>query len=184
MTGVILFRAQPFHNGHLNMIKKAYQDCKTTNSDLYIFVGSADKSGTIRNPLPIDFRLMLIEGSLHETFETEDLKHIHIVPLDDLTDEADNSHNWGRYLFMKMFNQTKDSDMTIYYSDNPQIMLNWFDKDDRWCLRFKFLDRYENITATLVRNFINNQYEISSKLVPDFVYMHIDEIAEYIKAAK
>ena len=26
MTGVILFRAQPFHNGHMNMIKKALED--------------------------------------------------------------------------------------------------------------------------------------------------------------
>jgi nicotinamide mononucleotide adenylyltransferase len=26
MTGVILFRAQPFHNGHLNMINKAFDD--------------------------------------------------------------------------------------------------------------------------------------------------------------
>lgn len=26
MVGVILFRAQPFHNGHLNMTQKAYED--------------------------------------------------------------------------------------------------------------------------------------------------------------
>ena len=92
MTGVILFRAQPFHNGHLNMVKKAYQDCLSTKSQLYIFVGSADKSGTERNPLPIDFRLMLIEGALHEEFAASDLQNIHIVPISDLTDETDNSH--------------------------------------------------------------------------------------------
>lgn len=71
MTGVILFRAQPFHNGHLNMIKKAVEDTLSNNGDLYIFVGSADKSGTLRNPLPIDFRLMLIQGSLHEAFSSD-----------------------------------------------------------------------------------------------------------------
>ena len=27
MVGVILFRAQPFHNGHMNMVKKAYEVC-------------------------------------------------------------------------------------------------------------------------------------------------------------
>ena len=47
MVGVILFRAQPFHNGHLYMIKKAYEDCRQNQSDLYVFVGSADKSDTI-----------------------------------------------------------------------------------------------------------------------------------------
>ena len=126
MTGVILFRAQPLHNGHLNTIIKAYKDCKQTNSQLYIFVGSADKSGTKRNPIPIDYRLMLIKGVLHENFNSEDLKNIHTVPLEDMTDESDNSYSWGRYLFMKMLGHTKVMDMTIYYSDRPVIMLGWF----------------------------------------------------------
>ena len=183
MVGVILFRAQPFHNGHLYMIKKAYEDCRQNQSDLYVFIGSADKSGTARNPLPIDFRMMLIEGSLREEFNSEELKHIHIFPLDDLTDEADNSYNWGRYLFIKMFNKTKDSDMTIYYSDRPEIMLGWFDADDRWLLRFKFLDRYEGISATKVRNLMlyDGAVDIISSIVPNFVAMHLQEIIKYLK---
>lgn len=185
MTGVILFRAQPFHEGHLNMIKKALEDCSKTTSDLYVFVGSADKFEGLRNPLPINFRMMLIEGSLHETFTLDELKHIHLVPLDDLTDETDNSYHWGRYLFMKMLKHTKDPDMTIYYSDRPEIMLSWFDADDRWCLRFKFLDRYKGISATLVRTFIeSNEDEIVAKLVPSFVYMHLDEIKKYMGVNK
>ena len=179
MTGVILFRAQPFHNGHLEMVKKAFKDCRTTDSELYIFVGSADKSGTKRNPLPIDYRIMLVEGALHEEYNSEDLRHIHIVPLDDMTDESDNSHDWGRYLFMKMLHQTKDMDMTIYYSDRPDIMLSWFDADDRWCLRFKFLDRYKGISATQVRKLIIDGYDLNS-FVPDFVNIHLPEIKEYI----
>lgn len=43
MTGVILFRAQPFHKGHLNMVQKAFEDSRTNGAELYIFVGSADK---------------------------------------------------------------------------------------------------------------------------------------------
>lgn len=183
MTGVILFRAQPFHNGHLKMIEKAFEDCKETKSDLYIFVGSADKSSTKRNPIPIDFRIMLINGTLHDKYSAEDLKHIHVVPLNDMTDEADNSHEWGRYLFMKMFNNTRDPDMTIYYSDNPQIMLGWFDADDRWCLRFKFLDRYEDISGTLVRRIIDNDCAVK-KILPDYVNMYLKEIQKYIKEAK
>lgn len=183
MTGVILFRAQPFHNGHLNMVKKAFQDCKETNSDLYIFVGSADKSGTIRNPLPIDFRLMLINGTLHDAFDAEDLKKIHVIPLEDMTDEADNSYHWGRYLFLKMLHYTKDMDMTIYYSDNPRIMLDWFDAEDRWCLRFKFLDRYKGISATEVRKLIEEGYS-TSEVLPFYVNMYINEIKDYMEKAK
>ena len=183
MVGVILFRAQPFHNGHLHMVQKAYADCRSNNADLYIFVGSADKSGERRNPLPIDFRIMLIEGSLHEIFTIEELSHIHVFPLKDLSDETDNSYSWGRYLFMKMFSKTKDSDMTVYYSDDPQIMLSWFSADERWCLRFKFLDRYEGITATMVRVLFTQKDlsdEILKKFVPPFVFIHREEIKEYI----
>lgn len=184
MTGVILFRAQPFHNGHLNMIQKAFEDSRACDADLHIFVGSADKKGTVRNPLPIDFRLMLIRGALHEVYDTEQLKHIHIHALDDLTDEADNSYAWGRYLFMKMFSETKDPDMTIYYSDNPQIMLGWFAPDERWCLRFKFLDRFENITATITRQqFLQDNKVMVKHLVPNYVYIHYDEILNYLKEA-
>ena len=186
MVGVILFRAQPFHNGHMNMVKKAYWDCHENNCDLHIFVGSADKSGTKRNPLPIDFRLMLLEGALHEQFSTEELKHIHVYPLDDMTDESDNSHGWGRYLYIKMFSKTKDSDMTIYYSDDPRIMLGWFAQDERWLLRFKFLDRYEGISATLVRQAFQMEggdYDVK-QLVPAFVYNYREEIRQYIQEAK
>ena len=73
--------------------------------------------------------------------------------------------------------------MTVYYSDRPDIMLNWFDAQDRWCLRFKFLDRYENISATLVRNIILNDMPID-KYVPPFVNMHIEEIKKYMKEVK
>lgn len=187
MTGVILFRAQPFHNGHLCMVEKAFKDSRENGGDLHIFVGSADKSGTKRNPIPVDFRLMLIKGSLSEVFTSDELKHIHIHPLNDLTDEADNSHSWGRYLFMQMLGETRDMDMTIYYSDNPQIMLSWFSAEDRWCLRFKFLDRYKGISATMVRKVmcdldLSNEY--LERLVPNFVLMHREEIIKYLEEAK
>ena len=36
MTGVILFRAQPFHMGHLNMVQKAVEDCSKSGSELLL----------------------------------------------------------------------------------------------------------------------------------------------------
>ena len=81
-----------------------------------------------------------------------------------------------------MLKETKDPDMTIYYSDRPEIMLNWFDADDRWCLRFKFLDRYKGISATLVRKFLNDGEDwILEKLLPNFVFIHRDEIRKYMR---
>ena len=169
------------------MVQKAYEDCKANNCDLYIFVGSANKQGTKRNPLPIDFRLMLIEGTLHENFETTDLAHIHIYPLDDMTDEADNTHAWGRFLYLKMLSKTRDCDMTIYYADDPRIMLGWFAQDERWCLRFKFLDRFENISATAVRTLLETPGVPAAALqavLPDYVLIYLYEIRQYLEAAQ
>jgi hypothetical protein len=127
---------------------------------------------------------MLIEGALHENFTSEELQHIHVFPLDDLSDETNNTHDWGRYLYMKMLGKTYDTDMTIYYSDDPKIMLSWFDAGDRWCLRFKFLDRYQNISATMVRKtMMEDNDEVLKLIVPSFVYIHKEEIKEYLRKA-
>jgi hypothetical protein len=86
-----------------------------------------------------------------------------------------------------MLSKTHDVDMTIYYSDSPQIMLSWFDKDERWCLRFKFLDRYENISATQVRlafsDFEHNQ-EILYNLLPNYVFQNRELIYHYLQDVK
>ena len=169
------------------MVQKAFEDSRANDAELYIFVGSADKKGTVRNPIPIDFRLMLIEGAIHEVFSSDEMKHIHIFPLDDLSDETNNTHDWGRYLYMKMLSKTRDTDMTIYYSDNPQIMLSWFSADERWCLRFKFLDRYQNISATAVRALLDNPAVPDAALeavLPPFCMIFKEDILKYIKEAQ
>ena len=45
--GVFLSRMQPLHMGHLGMIDKALSE----NDKLLILIGSANKEGTIRNPI-------------------------------------------------------------------------------------------------------------------------------------
>ena len=94
MTGIILFRAQPFHNGHLAQIKRAFRDMRTLEGDLYVIVGSANKFGTKRNPIPIDVRMDLITGTLEEEFSYKQRQHLKVVPLDDLSDEANNNYDW------------------------------------------------------------------------------------------
>ena len=118
-TGVILARLQPIHNGHMALIDKAYLE----NDEVYIFIGSADKFNQ-RNPLPISLRIQLLKSALDKTYDS--LEHIHIVPLDDLTDETDNSHDWGFYLYSKVVTECKNPNFTIYYSDGFEIITTWF----------------------------------------------------------
>ena len=185
MTGIILFRAQPFHNGHLAQIKRAYEDIAEVNGKLYIFVGSADKSGTKRNPLPIDLRLDLIEGSLNECFSSDWKKYIYIVPLNDLSDEANNTHSWGYYLLNQIKSVVNDDKYIFYYSDRPEIALSWFNEELCKYIYFSFLPRVNNLNATHVRDLIEYEwYDDLRSCVPPYVCGKAKELHEYIINAK
>lgn len=188
MTGIILFRAQPFHNGHLAQIKRAVKDMEKLGSDLYIFVGSADKFGTKRNPIPIDVRLDLVKGSLEEALNPIQLNNVHVVPLNDLSDEANNTHSWGEYLYNKMREETGDTDFVFYYSDKPEIALSWFGGREREHIFFKFLPRVDGVNATRVRELLytcvlGDVQELDT-LLPPYVFDKVTHLHEYIVNAR
>ena len=187
MTGIILFRAQPFHNGHLAQIRRALYDANNL-TNIYIFVGSADKSGTKRNPIPIDVRLDLVKGSLEEALNPIHLNNIHVVPLNDLSDEANNTHSWGEYLYKNMCELTGDTDFIFYYSDKPEIALSWFDSTTISHIYFRFLPRVENISATVVRISLARLDNLDRMALetdlPPYVYSKIDELHNYIVNAR
>jgi nicotinamide mononucleotide adenylyltransferase len=161
---------------------------KKLGGDLYVIVGSADKSGTKRNPIPIDVRLDLINGALQSEYLYDDLKHIHVVPLDDLSDEANNTHTWGHYLYSHARDITKDTNFVFYYSDRPEIALSWFDEFELRNIWFKFLPRFQNISATLVRkaliDFDESDQVLLDEYLPTYVYCQADVLRDYIRNAK
>ena len=75
MTRVVLFRAQPFHNGHMYMINTALLDAMKYGDRVLVLVGSADKAGTPRNPIPIGVRLDLIYNSLVRAYDENMLRY-------------------------------------------------------------------------------------------------------------
>lgn len=108
-TGVILARFQPIHNGHLQLIKKACDE----NEQVLVIIGSIDKLSK-RNPIPWTIRKQLVEKAIKDHSLHEKTK---IVELADLSDESDNSHDWGFYLYSFIVSKINQSDFTIYYSD-------------------------------------------------------------------
>ena len=188
MTGVILFRAQPFHNGHLAQIKRAFREMRDLDEDLYVIVGSADKFGTKRNPIPIDVRMDLITKTLEEEFSYKQRQHLKVVPLDDLSDEANNTHSWGQYLYDSLCTITDDNQFVFYYSDKPEIVLSWFPdyrRDDIW---FRFLSRVDDICATDVRKCLSDltmsNCALLMEYLPHCVYSKVDKLHEYIVNAR
>lgn len=185
-TGVIIARFQPIHNGHLELIEQACEE----NDRVFIFVGSADKFNK-RNPIPINLRVQMAEEALEELSNsyTNGMlpAEVNIVPLNDLTDESDNSHDWGFYLYTKILKEVETPYFTIYYSDGFEIITTWFPTFImRDFVSLKLLARgatCSGISATKVRYMILNDDGELSKWVPHCVYERRDVIKNYIDLA-
>ena len=182
-VGVIIARLQPIHNGHLELIRQALNE----NDKVLVLVGSADKLNK-RNPIPIQMRLDMANAAITDVFYDEiHEKKIIVQPLDDLTDESDNSHDWGFYLYSKIVGITRSPEFTIYYSDGFEIIMLWFPPFiTRNYVSFKLNARgtiAENISATKVRNMIMNKDEEALKrFVPDSVFERRDILRQFIGA--
>lgn len=181
-TGVILARFQPIHNGHLALIDKAFKE----NDNVLIFIGSIDKINA-RNPIPWKIRKKLVHDSLAEHFTPDELRKIHVVELRDLTDEKDNSHEWGFYLFANMVKYAQGSQYTMYYSDGYEIITSWFPGFllyDHINLSLLARGACEGgVSATQVRSAILAcEYDDLKKMVPGPVYENRVLIKNFIEA--
>lgn len=76
--GLFVGRFQPFHMGHLNVVKEVLKEV----DELVIAVGSAQYSHRISNPFTTGERLVMIRKALEEA--EIDLGRIWIVPVPDV----------------------------------------------------------------------------------------------------
>lgn len=182
--GVFLARMQPLHNGHLEVLRIA----ERTNDKVIVLIGSNDKSGTPRNPLPGNKRKEILEKTLAVEFGEDLSKKFEIHLLDDWSyeDDLDGRNEWGKYLYYNIVARAGvRNDFKLYFSDDPHIMLSWFDNDFRDRINFTFLEReyIENgISATKIRKaLLDNNIEFVKKHVPETVLTHVSTIQDVLK---
>lgn len=72
----IVGRFQPFHNGHLEIIRKILKE----NSSVIIGIGSAQYSHTLQNPFTAGERHLMISTTL----EQEGIFQFYLVPIEDV----------------------------------------------------------------------------------------------------
>ena len=70
------------------------------NDKVLILIGSADKLNE-RNPIPVYFREQLVREALISNLLEQEMNKIIIHKLPDLSDETDNSHDWGILFIFK-----------------------------------------------------------------------------------
>lgn len=124
---------------------------------------------------------MTVWGLVHVAVAERGFIKTSIEELPDLTDESDNSHDWGFYLYASVVSKTKSPEFTIYYSDGFEIITSWFPGFLlRNCVSLSLLARNAceaGISATSVRNMILSD-SLPESVVPKCVY----EKRELIKA--
>jgi nicotinamide-nucleotide adenylyltransferase len=88
VRGLLIGRFQPFHRGHLEVVRKVRADRPA--AALLIGVGTADESYTWENPFTAGERLEMIERALGEA----KVENVQLVPISDISRHA----LWVNYL--------------------------------------------------------------------------------------
>jgi nicotinamide-nucleotide adenylyltransferase len=178
--GVFLARCQPIHNAHVDMIEKALETC----SKVLIVLGSANKQNMMRNPFTATLRDNLIISSLIERFGEAIVTRVTLIDLPDWTTESDKDSDkiWGAYLYYNIVSRINCKQFDIFYSDDPQTILNWFDDDIRVKINFNFFDRssmYDGLSATKIRiAFSKNDREYIAQCCPSYVVDNFEKLQD------
>lgn len=162
--GLICGRFGPIHKGHQSIINTSIERCDKT----LIFVGSAQESGTLRNPFSADFRMDLIRKVF------PDKNKVQIEKLDDMTNEYDINSIWGQYVIDKTIEATgRKADAII--SGNDESRKDWFSEGQMKKVKEILVDRRKiSISATLLRGYIliDDKREfikyVPEEIIPEF----------------
>lgn len=172
-NGLLCGRFQPVHKGHIELIREALNNCE----HLIIAVGSAQESGTKRNPFDFEARKELLRRSMWGLGA-----RVTIIPVNDRPQVADDS-SWGKYLINEVFVQTGVVP-TINFSGSEEIRSHWFDEVE---IEQMTIDRnITPISATELRKTIlDNDFNAFALMAPTglwrkFSWMH--KVLEEINA--
>lgn len=171
--GVLLTRGQPFHKGHMEIIKKA----STENDGVIVIIGSANKFKSERNPLNINQRINLISRLINHL----NLNNVHYMTLCDWSSDSDipydseNSKNtdyesvsgeWGMYLYYNIVNNIHQKSFTLYYNDDHEVLDCWFPGFIRKRIHVESTPRISEYSSTKVRKacFDNNMTYLKNAL--------------------
>ena len=141
-SGLIVGRFQTFHKGHQSLVETALKLCDR----VVILVGSAQESGTERNPFNVATRINVIK----ECYPDENRVKIYALP--DLTHEDDITTDWGKFVLENVDRYIYKAPEIMVYG-NDEARSKWFDLNDiKDTAEFIIPRSRLPISATMLRN--------------------------------
>jgi nicotinamide-nucleotide adenylyltransferase len=157
MRGLMMGRFQPFHVGHLELVKQILNEC----DEVIIALTGAQFNYIEKDPFTAGERIEMIHNTLKD--EKIDLSKCYIIPIENQFNVA----TWAAYLQASLpkFNKV--------YSGNEYVVMLL--KDSGYdVIKPKFLSR-EKFNATRIRKMISENQEWE-KLVPASISNYIKKI--------
>lgn len=139
--GMLVGRFQHFHIGHRSLVETGLKLCDR----MLILVGSAQESGTLRNPYDVATRIDVIKAIYGDAVE--------VRPLCDMTHEGDITPEWGRYL-MRHEKQCMLKLPNVMIYGNDESRSGWFDKADIKWVEVIVPREWIDTSATRIRGMI------------------------------
>lgn len=167
-------RFQNLQNMHVNNIKLATELAQNT----LIFVGSAQESGTERNPFPIEFRIEAVEEACRG-FDSHE-----VAALPDMTNENDICTEWGDYVLKNAFMLTGSKPDLIIHGDDGRASdpIHWFSDEAKTGIHFLMVPRnLDSISGTRQRELLMlNAYAAWAEESPSSLHRHFHYMRSHL----
>jgi len=171
-TGLIVGRFQMIHKGHTEMIRRALDVCET----VVIFIGSAQESGTVKNP----FNYLTREYAIRAIFTDEaNSGRLKICRLPDIG--VGNNDIWGRYV-LGAYDAIFHSQPDLYITGCEKERTSWFTNDMAPNMDELRISRHTyNISASDCRYFLSiGAKDAWAERVPAEIHHKYDEYKKVI----
>lgn len=166
--GLVVGRFQHFHIGHKSLVENAYKLCDR----VLILVGSAQESGTLRNPYLPSTRIDVIRE-----IYGRDNDNLIVKELNDLTNENDITADWGRYVLKNVKTHIRKVPSLMIYG-NDEFRSKWFDPEDIQDTAELVIPRSKiPISATKLRDaLVKDDFDYWAKFVDEKTHKMYDRL--------
>ena len=135
--GILVGRFQMIHAGHVSMIGKAMELCERVG----ILVGSAQESGTAKNPFPYELRREMLKTLFPE-------ESVSVYPLPDIG--IGNNSGWGEYVLRNVAERFGTAP-ELLVSGKETRRVDWFDGVNGASVAELYVPKSIDISATRMR---------------------------------